>query len=297
MKKRLIAIAFVLIAAFGVLCYGSRYRRQKTPAVSVAMLTYQRAEMLPQAIESILSQTFSDFEFIIINDGSSDDTDEVVAHYNDSRIRYYRNDRNRGIAFSRNRAASLARGKYIMIMDDDDRSFPERMSRQVSYLEQHSDIAAVAGQIAGLPRIPQNHDEIAAGLIQYNNFGNANVMYRRSFAAKHGIRYDEELKASEDWDFWLKILFAGGKFAALPDDVLARNGASTKYYGISYEEANAAVRKKIGKAFLPEKPDAFYAADSCGKLKLIYEKNIFSPAFMQKLFDINCPAAASPAVR
>lgn len=92
------------------------------------MLTYQRAEMLPQAIESILSQTFSDFEFIIINDGSSDDTDEVVAHYNDSRIRYYRNDRNRGIAFSRNRAASLARGKYIMIMDDDDRSFPERMS-------------------------------------------------------------------------------------------------------------------------------------------------------------------------
>lgn len=183
MKKRLIAIVFVLIAAFGVLCYGSRYRRQKTPAVSVVMLTYQRAEMLPQAIESILSQTFSDFEFIIINDGSSDDTDEVVGHYNDSRIRYYRNDRNRGIAFSRNRAASLARGKYIMIMDDDDRSFPERMSGQVSYLEQHSDIAAVAGQIAGLPRIPQNHDEIAAGLIQYNNFGNANVMYRRSFAA------------------------------------------------------------------------------------------------------------------
>lgn len=83
MKKRLIAIVFVLIAAFGVLCYGSRYRRQKTPAVSVVMLTYQRAEMLPQAIESILSQTFSDFEFIIINDGSSDDTDEVVAHYND----------------------------------------------------------------------------------------------------------------------------------------------------------------------------------------------------------------------
>ena len=79
MKKRLIAIVFVLIAAFGVLCYGSRYRRQKTPAVSVVMLTYQRAEMLPQAIESILSQTFSDFEFIIINDGSSDDTDEVVA--------------------------------------------------------------------------------------------------------------------------------------------------------------------------------------------------------------------------
>lgn len=297
MKKRLIAIVFVLIAAFGVLCYGSRYRRQKTPAVSVVMLTYQRAEMLPQAIESILSQTFSDFEFIIINDGSSDNTDEVVARCDDPRVRYYRNDRNRGIAFSRNRAAALARGKYVMIMDDDDKSLPTRMGAQVSFLESHPEIAAVAGQIKGLPRIPQNHDEIAAGLIQYNNFGNANVMYRRDFAAKHNIRYDEGLKASEDWDFWLQILFAGGKLAALPDDVLERNGASTKYYGISYEEANAAVRKKIGKAFLPEKPDAFYAADSCGKLKLISEKNIFSPVFTQKLFDINCPAAASPAVR
>lgn len=105
------------------------------------------------------------------------------------------------------------------------------------------------------------------------------------------------MKASEDWDFWLKILFVGGKFAALPDDVLARNGASTKYYGISYEEANAAVRKKNRQGLSAGKPDAFYAADSCGKLKLISEKNIFSPAFMQKLFDINCPAAASPAVR
>ena len=81
MKKRLIAIVFVLIAAFGVLCYGSRYRRQKTPAVSVVMLTYQRAEMLPQAIESILSQTFSDFEFIIINDGSSDGTENILVKY------------------------------------------------------------------------------------------------------------------------------------------------------------------------------------------------------------------------
>lgn len=82
-------------------------------------------------------------------------------------------------------------------------------------------------------------------------------MYRRDFAAKHNIRYDEGLKASEDWDFWLQILFAGGKLAALPDDVLERNGASTKYYGISYEEANAAVRKKIGKAFLPGKTGCF----------------------------------------
>lgn len=115
--------------------------------------------------------------------------------------------------------------------------------------------------------------------------------------AKHNIRYDEGLKASEDWDFWLQILFAGGKLAALPTTYWKGTAHASKYYGISYEEANAAVRKKLAKPFLPEKPDAFYAADSCGKLKLISEKNIFSPVFTQKLFDINCPAAASPAVR
>ena len=129
MKKRLAAIILVLFVALSALCYIG-YRRQKAPAVSVVMLTYQRADMLPKALESILAQTFPDFEFIIINDGSTDKTDEVIARYKDSRIRYYKNSRNRGIAYSRNRAASLARGKYIMIMDDDDRSLPSRMALQ-----------------------------------------------------------------------------------------------------------------------------------------------------------------------
>ncbi len=255
--------------------------------VSVVMLTYKRADMLPQAIESILAQTYKDFEFIILNDGSPDNTDEVIAKYKDPRIRYYKNAENKGIAFSRNRAASLARGKYIMIMDDDDTSLPERMQKQVEYLETHPETTAVAGQITALPRIPASHNDIVAGLIQYNNFGNANIMYRRNFAVKNNLRYNERLQASEDWEFWLKMLFAGAKFAAVPEDVLLRNSASKKHYGMSYEDANAPIRQMVGSYFSPTDPVAFYAANACGKLNLIASKHIVSEDYLQALLQAN----------
>ncbi len=255
--------------------------------VSVVMLTYKRADMLPQAIESILAQTYTDFEFIILNDGSPDNTDAVIAKYQDSRIRYYKNAENKGIAYSRNRAATLARGKYIMIMDDDDTSLPERMQKQVKYLETHPEITAVAGQITALPRIPVMHNDIAAGLIQYNNVGNANIMYRRNFAVKNNLRYNEQLKASEDWEFWLKMLFADAKFAAISDDVLNRNGASEKHYGVNYEDANAPIRKMVGSYFSPAAPTVFYEADACDKLKMIAPKHIVSDDYLQALLQAN----------
>lgn len=255
--------------------------------VSVVMLTYKRAEIVPRAIESILAQTYQDFEFIILNDGSPDNTDEVVAKYQDPRIRYYKNKQNKGIAYSRNRAASFARGKYIMIMDDDDISLPERMQKQVAYLENNPKITVVAGQIEGLSRVPATHDDIAAGLIQYNNFGNANIMYRADFAKKHQISYNQSLKASEDWDFWLKMLFAGAKFAAIAEDVLVRNAASKKHYGINYEDANEPIRDFVGAFFSPKNSAKFYEADACGKLKQIAQKNIFSKDYLQNLFKAN----------
>lgn len=255
--------------------------------VSVVMLTYKRADILPRAIESILAQTYLDFEFIILNDGSPDNTDEVVAVYNDPRIRYYKNKQNKGIAYSRNRAASFARGKYIMIMDDDDISLPERMQKQVAFLENNPEITVVAGQIKGLSRVPATHDDIAAGLIQYNNVGNANIMYRADFAKKHQISYNQSLKASEDWDFWLKMLFAGAKFAAIAEDVLVRNAASKKHYGINYEDANAPIRDFVGAFFSPKNSAKFYKAGACGKLKQIAQKNIFSKEYQQKLFKAN----------
>lgn len=255
--------------------------------VSVVMLTYKRADVLPRAIESVLAQTYTDFEFIILNDGSPDNTDGVVMAYKAPRIRYYKNAENKGIAYSRNRAASLARGKYIMIMDDDDISLPERMQKQVEYLETHPEIAILAGQIKDLPRVPEAHNDIAVGLIQYNNIGNANIVYRSEFAKQHNISYNEKLKASEDWEFWLNMLFVGAKFASIPEDVLVRNATSEKHYGVSYEDANAPIRKMIGNFFSPADSAAFYDAGACDKLKMIAPKHIFSEDYQQALLGTN----------
>ncbi|MCM1324755.1 MAG: hypothetical protein NC218_11605, partial [Acetobacter sp.] len=91
----------------------------------------------------------------------------------------------------------------------------------------------------------------------------------------------------EDWDFWLKMLFAGAKFAAINDDVLERNGASEKYYGIEYEDANAPIRENIARFFSPATPEKFYIADACGKLKMIAPKQIFSEKYMEQLLEAN----------
>jgi len=289
MKKYLWATLVLVVAVISTVI---GYQRCQKPLVSVVMLTYKRADIVPRAIDSILAQTFKDFEFIILNDGSPDNTDEVIEKYvkKDSRIRYYKNDQNRGISYSRNRAASLARGKYVAIMDDDDESLPERLQKQVEFMEKHPDVTTVATQIKGLPRVPLNHDDIATGLIQYNNFGNSNTMYKREFQKRNNVKYDPGLKASEDWKFWLQMLFSGAKFATLDEDLHIRHGDSIKHYGISYEEANAPIREYVAQFFSPSNPQAFYTASACDKLKMIAKAptKIFSQSYLDSLLATNC---------
>lgn len=282
MKKILYIASLLLVITLGFLIYN----HINTPKISVIMLTYKRAEVMPRALESILNQTYKNFELIIINDGSPDNTDLVIKKYlKDPRIRYYKNKKNQGIAYSRNIGFSLAKGKYIAIMDDDDYALPQRLEKQLTYLENTPQIDALAGQIKHLPRIPQTHDEIATGLILYNNFGNSNIMYKRAFAQKHNITYDESLIVSEDWDYWLNMLFNGAKFASIADDILERDGASIKHYKAqNYEEGNPKIREKIGK-FLSSSDNSnnFYNASACQKINQLKSKNILSKAYLQNL--------------
>ena len=290
MKKYLWAILILLIAFIGVVV---GYQRCQKPLVSVVMLTYKRADIVPQAIDSILAQTFKDFEFIILNDGSPDNTDEVIKKYvkKDSRIRYYKNDQNRGIAYSRNRAASLAKGKYVAIMDDDDESLPERLQKQVEFMEKHPDVTVVSGQIKESiwPEISQDSNQLAAGLIQLNNIGNANTMYRREFVQEHKITY-QNVDYGEDWYFWLEILFSGGKFSAISDEVIYRRDFSEKHYKAHPERAYETINQYVGNFFSPENPEAFYQADPCGKLKMIEKApvQIFTKEYMEMLLKTNC---------
>ena len=290
MKKVLWTVG-LLSAVIGVM-YGG-YLRIITPRVSVVMLTYKRADVVSEAIESILNQTYKDFEFIILNDGSPDNTDEVINKYQnkDSRIRYYKNAENKGIPYSRNRAMSLARGKYVMIMDDDDISLPERMQKQMEFLDENPNIDVVIGQIKYLPKVPLSHDDIATGLIQYNNVGNANIMYRRNFVKNNNIMYPQ-ISYAEDWYFWLNVLFKGGKFAAISDVILERHDNSVKHYKSNAKETYDKINEYIGNYFSPDNPQSFFEADACTKLNMIKNApvQIFTSKYLQMLIRSNCPS-------
>ena len=288
MKKNfLFATALLSVIVIGFI----GYQRMKKPLVSVVMLTYKRADIVPEAIESILNQTYKNFELIILNDGSPDNTDDVIAGYlkKDSRISYYKNDKNRGIAYSRNRVTALAKGKYVAIMDDDDISLPNRLEKQVDFMEKNPEIDVLAGQIKDLSRIPESHNEIATGLIQYNNFGNANTMYRRQIVQKYQIKYPN-FNYGEDWHFWLQILFKGGKFAAISDDVVIRRGDSKKHYSAKPETSHELIHQFVGNFFSPENTQAFYKADACSKLNMIKKApvQIFTKDYLQNLIQSNC---------
>ena len=110
------------------------------------MPTYNMAHFIGDAIESILAQTYTNWELIIIDDGSIDTTHDVINKFQDTRIQYFHQE-NRGRGAARNKALSLAKGKYIAIADADDISLPNRFENQVNYLEKHSDCAVIGGQI------------------------------------------------------------------------------------------------------------------------------------------------------
>lgn len=122
----------------------------KNPEVTVLMPVYNGAKYLNTAIDSILNQTYKDFEFLIINDGSTDNSEEIILSYKDERIRYIKNELNIKLIKTLNKGVNLARGKYIARMDCDDISFPTRLERQINYLHSHKDLDGVAGRVFDL---------------------------------------------------------------------------------------------------------------------------------------------------
>ena len=114
----------------------------KEPIVTVLLPAYNAEKYIRESIDSILDQTFTDFELLIINDGSTDKTEEIILSYNDSRIRYIKNEMNLKLIKSLNKGIDLSRGKYIARMDADDISLPNRLKEQVEFMENHNDISA-----------------------------------------------------------------------------------------------------------------------------------------------------------
>ena len=181
------------------------------PIVTVLMPVYNNAAYLREAIDSILGQTLRNLEFLIIDDGSSDESPQIVESYADARIRLIRHESNLGLIESLNQGLDLARGKYVARMDGDDISSAARLATQVSFMESNPSVgvcgtwAVMSGKAAQRPlRHPLTHDEIRAKLLFECALAHPSVILDRKQFEHAGLRYDQRFPRVEDYALWVR---------------------------------------------------------------------------------------------
>ncbi len=180
--------------------------------VSVLMPVYKTNEIyLKEAIESVLGQTFSDFEFLILDDCPTDDRESIVKSYNDKRIKYFKNEENLGITPSRNKLIDMAKGEYLAVFDHDDICLPERFAKQVEYLDNHEEVGVVGCVIklmsnGKLSRNPNNSDDIKRSLMSVCAVTHPASMIRKSVLMDNNIRYEEKFSPAEDYALWCRLI-------------------------------------------------------------------------------------------
>ncbi len=189
----------------------------KSPLVTVVISTYNRAHLLKRAINSVLRQTFTDFELIIVNNASTDNTEEIINIFKakDNRIEYIAHDKNMGGPAARNAEIKVAKGMYIALLDDDDEWLETKLEKQVQCMDKASkDVGLIyvgteiidnlTGRILK-KQMPQHKGDVYQRLLLGTILGSvSSVLIRKECFLKVGM-FDEELTSCQDWDMWLRI--------------------------------------------------------------------------------------------
>lgn len=178
------------------------------PKISVIMPAYNSEKYIAEAIESILNQTFTDFEFIIIDDGSTDKTEQIIKTYTDKRIKFIKNKSNLGIVESLNYGIEIATGEFIARMDADDISLPNRFEKQLKMFEGRPSLGLISASIYRFGNCIHNNsicitgsDKLKCLLLEGMYFVHPAMMYRRSVVIENFIRYRKEYQYAEDYKF------------------------------------------------------------------------------------------------
>lgn len=184
------------------------------PKVSVIMPIYNAERFVEAAITSITAQTYKNFEIVLVDDCSIDNTMEVIKRIKDDRIKIIHNKKNQGIAYSRNIAIESSCGEYVAIMDDDDIASRNRLELEVDFLDRHRDIDVVGGRkcvidengevIRPSRMVYYNPKYIKAKYLFQNVFHNGTVMFRRKPIMQNGISYKNAYLGMEDYRFWVE---------------------------------------------------------------------------------------------
>ena len=187
-----------------------------SPLVSFIMPLYKAERYVRETVQSVLSQTYGNFELVAVDDCGGDNTASIVKSFCDSRIRIIQNDRNMGIAFSRNRGIEQSRGEYIALLDDDDIALPDRLEKQVAFLQQNPDIGAIGGKsqwidgdgniIMDAIEVETEPRRIQMFLLFRNIMNNGEMTFRKSVVTGNDIKYHDGNFGMEDFDFWIQFL-------------------------------------------------------------------------------------------
>lgn len=207
---------------------------EKQPEVSVIMPVYNGGAFLAAAIESLLNQTLSEFELIIIDDCSNDNSAEIIKSFTDSRIVYHRHQKNSGVVGAMNTGLTLAQAPYIAVMHADDLSYQNRLALQKACLDEHQETAVVAGYLDfideqgnrigewELDRRKTTRQQIRNHMPWENCIAHSSVMMRRDVVKQYGYDTSQQKKgyAVEDYPLWLTILSDGHVIDKIPESVL-----------------------------------------------------------------------------
>ena len=227
---------------------------EPNPAVTVLMPVYNGEAFLRDAMDSVLMQTFDDFELLVIDDGSMDASSQIVEAYLDKRVRLERNEKNLNQPRSLNKGIQLARGAYIARMDCDDICHPDRLRQQVTFLEAHEDVAIVGtwaklvgGQRDEVWRLPTNPSKVEAELIFHSTLIHPSVLIRKEVLINQDLAYDENLAhGAEDWDLWQRCR-QHGRLANIPAVLLEyRTKAPSKNVDVKkWKDAETVIRRGL----------------------------------------------------
>lgn len=185
--------------------------------VSILLPVYNAANTIQETLESIFIQTYTDYEIIIINDGSTDNSEEIILNNKDSRIHYYSNPGNKGLIYTLNRGIDLCKGEYIVRIDADDFMLPTRIEKQVDYMDRHLQTVALGSAVWNFDGIhkdklytpPLNPQEMHHRILLGSPIPHPAAIIRKSILDRHNIRFNPNYIHAEDYKFWHDLLQYG----------------------------------------------------------------------------------------
>lgn len=277
------------------------------PKVSIIMPSFNKEKYISKSIESILDQTYKDWELLVIDDASIDKSVEIIKSYHDSRIRFFQNKSNIGIAATRNIGLLKAKGEYIALLDADDLSTEYRIEKEVDFLDNNSNIDVVFGDFRIIDENDavketyftplRDPDFIKAKLMVRDVIPNGSCMYRKEFIKRNNIQYRDGYLGMDDYLFWVECSFCG-RIMGMPDLFLYWRDVqenSTKLYKdsdqykkerkLKYAQIHKFALDKMGFSLTEEELTFYNQIFDEDKYKIANEKEIIR---MFKLFKKIC---------